>query len=103
MTEYFFNKLADVQQLYEKESPAQLFSCKYGEIFKNTFLTNTFARLYLLNWNQGHHQIKTRFAAMEINWLVSLWWEHGLNILWRGFSGWLLKDKIVYFAKNNIF
>ena len=49
MTEYFFNKLADVLQIYEKESPAQLFSCKYGEIFKNTFLTNTFARLYLLN------------------------------------------------------
>ena len=30
-----FNKLASLQ-LYQKESPTQVFSCKYYEIFKNT-------------------------------------------------------------------
>ena len=33
--EPLFNKLTDLQ-LYQKETPAQVFSCKYYEIFNNT-------------------------------------------------------------------
>ena len=33
--ESLFNKLAGLQ-LYQKETPTQVFSCKYYEIFKNT-------------------------------------------------------------------
>ena len=34
----FFNKVAGLsQQLYKKETPAQVFSCEFCEISKNTF------------------------------------------------------------------
>ena len=38
MLESLFSKVAGLQ-LYEKETPTPVFSCKYCEMVKNTFLT----------------------------------------------------------------
>ena len=44
MLESLFNKVAtklQVLQLYYKDTPTQVFSCKVCEIFKNTFFHKT--------------------------------------------------------------
>ena len=40
MLEFLFNKAADLKvcNFIKKETPPQLFSCEYHEIFKNSFL-----------------------------------------------------------------
>ena len=37
--EFLFNKVANLEdvELYEKETPTQVFSCKYCEIFKTIY------------------------------------------------------------------
>ena len=37
MLESLFDKVADGPQLYKKETPTQMFSCEYCDIFKNSF------------------------------------------------------------------
>ena len=44
MSEFLFDKVPD---LIKTETLAQVFSCEFGEITKNTFLQNTSRRLLL--------------------------------------------------------
>ena len=44
VSEFLFDKVPD---LIKKETLAQVFSCEFGEITKNTFLQNTSGRLLL--------------------------------------------------------
>ena len=36
----FFNKIADVCNFIKKDTPAQVFTCEFCEISKNTFFTS---------------------------------------------------------------
>ena len=50
MLESLFNKVADSGvPLYWKETPAQVFSCKFCEIFKNTFVKEHPSGCFLVN------------------------------------------------------
>ena len=41
MLESLFDKVADGPQLYQKETPTQMFSCEYCDIFKSSFFYRT--------------------------------------------------------------
>ena len=44
--ESLFNKVAGLEETLE-ETPTLVFSCKYCEVFKNTYLKNIYERLVL--------------------------------------------------------
>ena len=70
----FFKIGVLIEKIYEKENPPQVFSCKYCEIFKNTYF---------------EEHLETAASALTITIIIKLviryWASAGKSMTWNGF------------------
>ena len=108
VAEYLFNKVAGMKVciFIKKETPAQLFSCEYCEIFKNNFFYKT---------PPVHHTFPKLYVMIELfgrlwvqNWHFSYFLYHSFVFLHNSIRiniPWLFRTyfhtKIVTFVKCN--
>ena len=53
----FTGKHLEACKFIKKETPAQVFSCQFFEIFKNTFFTNFLSGISDCNWTRTHNRL----------------------------------------------
>ena len=95
MLEYLFNKVAGLQ-LYQKETPTQVFSCKYCKIAKNSFLYRTplmavsgiLTKLAESNWEENLFSMEF-FSEISEKSFLSLYCSVSKNNSFTGFSQFL--------------